>query len=41
MKAYDKETGMWNEVYSECQPVDLREFGEKTCRVLDYSHEIS
>lgn len=25
MKAYDKETDMWNEVYSESQPVDLRE----------------
>ena len=24
MKAYDRENGFWNEVYSECQPVDLR-----------------
>ncbi len=24
MKAYDKETDMWNEVYSDSQPVDLR-----------------
>lgn len=51
MKAYDRETGLWNEVYSELQPVDLRtvqltvepgfdgvlrEFGEKTSRVLDF-----
>ena len=24
MKAYDRETGFWNEIYSEYQPVDLR-----------------
>lgn len=51
MKEYDRETGSWNEIYSECQPVDLRkinltvepgfdgilkEFGEKTSRVLDF-----
>lgn len=51
MKAYDRETGLWNEIYSECRPVDLRgvplkvepgfdgvlrEFGEKTSRVLDF-----
>ncbi len=51
MKAYDREKRLWNEVYSQCQPVDLRdinlmvepgfdgvlrEFGEKTSRVLDF-----
>lgn len=49
--AYDRETVLWNQVYGECQPVDLRsltltvepgfdgmlkEFGEKTSRVLDF-----
>ena len=24
MKAYDREMGLWNEVYSEYQPIDLR-----------------
>ena len=24
MKPYDRENGFWNEIYSECQPVDLR-----------------
>lgn len=24
MKSYDRETGLWNEIYSEYQPVDLR-----------------
>ena len=51
MDAYDREMGLWNKIYSEYQPVDLREieltvepgfdgclreFGEKTKRVLDF-----
>lgn len=24
MESYDRETTLWNEIYSECQPVDLR-----------------
>lgn len=51
MKAYDRENKLWNDVYSQCRPVDLRafnltvepgfdevlkEFGEKTSRVLDF-----
>lgn len=51
MKTYDKETGLWNEIYSQYQPVNLqnnrltvepgfdmvlKEFGEKTHRVLDF-----
>lgn len=51
MKAYDREKGFWNEIYSKYQPTDIRkihltvepgfdgvlkEFGEKTSRVLDF-----
>lgn len=51
MRAYDRETEFWNEIYADSQPVDLREFplkvepgfdeclrdfGEKTHRVLDF-----
>lgn len=51
MKEYDRENTLWNEIYAEYKPLDLRninltvepgfdgvlrEFGEKTSRVLDF-----